>query len=1013
MSVKDFKFVSPGVFINEIDNSFIPKSTDVQIGPVVVGRATRGLAMQPVTVQSYSEFVRMFGDTVGGASGNDAWREGTSNSPMYGTYAAKAFLRSNVAPLTFLRLLGQESPTQDGTTPAQAGWKTPNTPNRAPASNGGSYGLFLFPSASAVAADLGTGSLAAIFYVDNGDLFLSGTIYGGSGSWPGSKAAAPGVGITGSNGTVLGQDGDNLWNVVVSGNVNGEEKISFTFDDTSANFIRNKFNTSPTNVTTPRDFYPSASHKSYWLGQSFEQRLQDRQLIGANKAVGVVFALSKGTATGPWNMLGQASREARSGWFIGQALDAANTYVPSKAQKLFRLIGRGHGEWLQKNVKISIENVRYSNSNTNAYGTFSVVLRALNDSDANVLVMERYDNCNLDPSSPNYLARKIGDKFTQWDNTERSLKEYGDYDNQSKFVYVEMNDDVDAAACDASLLPFGYYGPPQFQNIMNLQGTGSFTTASYPGEIAPIGVDVDDPLRNYSPEIALSSFYVTGASGIPHGAGGTTAGATTVGGQVYLSGGCGIGGGVTALRASCTGSLEFPHVRLRTSASAGGLSNYQDAYYGMMTTRTSGSSASDASISDFHRLLFSGYDAGGGDAGVHSTAGVANWSYIFSLDDVVLKSGTSTSFYYSSGSRTREDSYTSASYKSLLDAGVNRFTAPLWGGFDGFDITKPDPLYNNGMTNISNVDEDKSAAYYTWKRGLDTVADPEFINMNLLATPGLTQKDLTGHAINICEERGDAMALIDLPDVYIPPHEKWYASKTSRLGSTPENAVNRLRDRFIDSSYGATFYPWVQTRDENTARTLWVPPSVAMMGVLASSERASELWFAPAGFNRGGLSEGAAGIPVTNVLTRLTAKQRDTLYDANINPIASFPSTGIVVFGQKTLQTRRSALDRINVRRLVIFLKKQISILSTRVLFDQNVSATWDRFKGLIEPFLNDVKTRLGIVEYRLILDETTTTPDLIDQNIMYAKIMVKPARAIEYIAIDFVIASTGASFDD
>tara|TARA_R110000824_G_C15041628_1_gene660467 strand:- start:271 stop:831 length:561 start_codon:yes stop_codon:yes gene_type:complete len=186
-----------------------------------------------------------------------------------------------------------------------------------------------------------------------------------------------------------------------------------------------------------------------------------------------------------------------------------------------------------------------------------------------------------------------------------------------------------------------------------------------------------------------------------------------------------------------------------------------------------------------------------------------------------------------------------------------------------------------------------------------------------------------------------------------------------------------------------------------------------MMGVLASSEKASHLWYAPAGFNRGGLTDGAAGIPIMNVTERLVSKDRDLLYEASINPIASFPSTGIVVFGQKTLQERQSALDRINVRRLVIYLKKQISVLSTQVLFDQNVQSTWNRFKSLIEPFLANVKVQYGITDYKLILDESTTTPDLIDQNIMYAKIMIKPARAIEYIAIDFVIASSGASFED
>ncbi|HBQ61061.1 MAG TPA: hypothetical protein DD671_15950, partial [Balneolaceae bacterium] len=174
--------------------------------------------------------------------------------------------------------------------------------------------------------------------------------------------------------------------------------------------------------------------------------------------------------------------------------------------------------------------------------------------------------------------------------------------------------------------------------------------------------------------------------------------------------------------------------------------------------------------------------------------------------------------------------------------------------------------------------------------------------MNLLTVPGLTLESLTTHVINVCEDRADAMALIDLPDVYRPPHEKYYSNRNQRIGTTPTQAAIALRDRKIDSSYGAAFYPWVQTRDENGGQLVWIPPTVAMMGVLASSERSTQVWFAPAGFNRGGLSDGAAGIPIVNVTERLTSKQRDTLYESRINPIASFPSTGIVVFGQKTLQ---------------------------------------------------------------------------------------------------------------
>ena len=152
---------------------------------------------------------------------------------------------------------------------------------------------------------------------------------------------------------------------------------------------------------------------------------------------------------------------------------------------------------------------------------------------------------------------------------------------------------------------------------------------------------------------------------------------------------------------------------------------------------------------------------------------------------------------------------------------------------------------------------------------------------------------------------------------------------------------------------------------------------------------------------------------VVGISEKLTSDQRDKLYEVNINPIASFPNEGIVIFGQKTLDATTSALNRINVRRLLIFLKKEISRLANQVLFDQNVPATWGRFQALVRPLLESVKIRFGLQDYKLLLDETTTTPDLIDRNIMYAKIFLKPARAIEFIALDFVITRTGAAFED
>jgi len=972
MSVKNFKFVSPGVFINEIDNSFIPRSAE-EIGPVVVGRSTRGLGMTPVKVASYSEFVEMFGDTVPGNGGGDISRYGNLQSPMYGTYAAKAFLNANVAPLTYVRLLGQQESAATGD--GLAGWETLNDPASTLHENGGAYGIWLFASASGdqgwESNYLGTGSLGAIVYVNSGSTIeLSG---GGIGSDAGATAGdAPSASYAGVAKAVASTS-DGTITAIISSSENASPRIviDFNFDDSSDSFIRKRLNTNPQLTSDAGTFYPSASFKTYWLGESYEQTLRDNSLIGAAVGAAIVpLALSTTVATGPNNKR-QASQEGKTGWVIAQDLGTAGSFAIEDMPKLFQLVGRGHGGWLHKNCKVTIEDIRKSALSTSDYGTFSVVIRRLSDSDNAQEVMERFDLCTLDPTSVNFVARKIGDRYVVWDTTARRLKEYGDYPNQSKFVYVKMDADCEAGATDPLLLPYGYFGPPKFVGSENLTNQGS-----------------SQPLTQ-----GAWYFYT-----------GSTFGAfPSVNAKPYLSGAT---GGTAAL----TSSMTFPSVRLRLSASDGGISDPTRACFGMSTTRAADSTTFDPSVGDYHNILRASFTGGGGDGGA---TGILDHAYVFSLDDVCVSSGN---YFYVSGSRLLENS---VAYGTLLAAGYDSFTMPFFGGFDGFNEKVPDPMYNKGIpgaggSGTGTATEQNSSAYYTWKRAMDTVSDPEAVNMNMLVPPGLTVDSLTQHAVNICEERADSLALIDLSSVYIPSAEQYdQGDKTNRIGTTPSAAATALRDRRIDSSYGATFYPWVQTRDENTGRLLWIPPSVAMMGVLASSQRKTAVWFAPAGFNRGGLTDGAAGIPITHVSERLTSKNRDTLYDANINPIASFPSSGIVVFGQKTLQEAQSALDRINVRRLVIYLKKQISVLSTKVLFEQNVQATWNRFTSLVEPLLSNVKSQFGITDYRLILDETTTTPDLIDQNILYAKIMIKPARAIEYIAIDFVIMNTGASFDD
>ena len=211
----------------------------------------------------------------------------------------------------------------------------------------------------------------------------------------------------------------------------------------------------------------------------------------------------------------------------------------------------------------------------------------------------------------------------------------------------------------------------------------------------------------------------------------------------------------------------------------------------------------------------------------------------------------------------------------------------------------------------------------------------------------------------------------------------------------------------VDTNYAATYYPWVKVLDDSVNLPTWVPPSVVIPGVIAQNDRIAHEWFAPAGLNRGGLSN------VLEAKTRLTHAERDLLYEDRINPIASFPGQGVVVFGQKTLQGKPSALDRINVRRLLIRLRKFIASSSRFLVFEQNTSATRNKFLSIVNPFLNSVQQNSGLSAFKVVMDESNNTPDVVDRNQLVGQIFIQPTRTAEFIVLDFVIQPTGAAFPE
>jgi hypothetical protein len=299
--------------------------------------------------------------------------------------------------------------------------------------------------------------------------------------------------------------------------------------------------------------------------------------------------------------------------------------------------------------------------------------------------------------------------------------------------------------------------------------------------------------------------------------------------------------------------------------------------------------------------------------------------------------------------------------------------------------------YNNNIDVASTNTQGLTGSDYT--NMLNLMANADDYQYNILLTPGLFASPAkigasqVTTAINNTMNRGDAIYVVDL----VP-----FSSSINDV-TTQANTKN--------TSYAAAYWPWVQTIDPDSAQLIWVPASTLVGGVYAYNDSVSEPWFAPAGINRGGLGT------VVRAEKKLSQANRDTLYQNKVNPIATFPGTGVVVYGQKTLQTKASALDRVNVRRLLIQLKGYISQVAQNLVFEQNSIATRNQFLSQVNPYLESVQQRQGLYAFKVIMDDSNNTADVIDRNQMVGQIYIQPTKTAEFIYLDFNILPTGAVF--
>ncbi|MDB4343425.1 phage tail sheath subtilisin-like domain-containing protein [bacterium] len=708
-------------------------------------------------------------------------------------------------------------------------------------------GGFKFDSDRKLAAivESGSNTVISVLYPSLNDdvLGLSGSNLNGS---QGDSSLA--VSISGSY--VLGLSGSNF----------GSQEISASFNPNASDYILNILGDQPnnTNVEGEATAFTALNFRTW---QS-ENTGSDILLVTSSWDIEFTGSTAEGYDHGrtPWVTSGDSNKE------------------------LFKIHHRGDGFDTNNDVYVSISGLREP-ADVNGvpqYSTFDVLVRKVG-TDA---ILESFNNCDLNPLSPNFIAKKIGDRYEEYNVDLGKVLRNGEFKNASQFVRIELSNEVRVGALSPRLSP-----------------------------------------RGHSAYYDTTGFAISAGPGILTGAPSASLRSTKVVNSVYAP----------------------------------------NAFLGI-----------DFTNPDYKNYLkpvptIDGYAKLGRNVvfNIDSLEGHAsaswNGSLSASIDTAGVTGPTSAQVQFSVAMQFGNDGVDYQTFKKVgaamaEDGGANAF---------GMDLRTT-----------------STPGGKAYKKATDILSNKDRYDFNIISTPGVIDElhhPVTNQTLNMVEERADAIYAMDLTEI----------------NANVVTAKNQTDD--LDSSYAAVYYPWIQMANVDSGAPEYFPPSVVMPGVYQKNDNIAAPWFAPAGLTRGGIQG------VIQAKNPLTKTERDILYAERVNPIATFPQQGVVVFGQKTTQRVASALDRVNVRRLLINIKKFVDAQSRFLVFEQNTSATQERFKGLVNPYLKSVKDRQGLYDYRVVMDETNNTPDVIDRNELIGAIYIQPTKTAEFIKIDFNIQVTGA----
>lgn len=786
--------------------------------------------------------------------------------------------------------------------------------------------------------------------------------------------------VTGSVKKTAGAQDFTLFMNGYKGTTSNPTAITASFDITANNYFGNVLNTDPLKTEEKGhllfgsyDIYPTlavVTGAGVTAPKSYSKDEEPIAMILTSSVARIAAGAAALSSTVPvYESFEDRFSSAKSPYVISQGFGAS-------PYDLFRVKALSDGSGLSTKFKVSIENIVKSNSSADDFGTFDLLVRRFSDTDDERVVLESFRGLSLDPGSSRYIARAIGDQeiLFNFDNDIDSQKIVvdGTHTVRSRYVRVQMSDAMKKNQVPDEALPMGFRGPQHIVTSGSLLNSVPSDAAAYAG--SELHRRIIEP--------------------------------------------------------------PFPY---RTTVAQGiGLSKRSDAnlYWGMQPNRRetiltpNANTPLDESLKTFvkyfptHRKDSINFSVGG-NAGVADQAGTVLDSdrfnnNKFSLEKIQVRTGSNTFAdpeYWLSASYVRNGVIAAnAANKtrafSVSDLGVvgnrkySKFTLPMQGGFDGLNIFNKDKrdLTNNAakreIDDETNQGGTAGSTISAYRKAVDIMASTSDVDIQLLTVPGIRHASVSDYAIDAMENRFDAMLIMDIEE-----RDQFNTVITSSLQNPHvANTVTSFKNRALDSSFAAAYFPDVTVTDPDTQALVSVPPSVVTIGAYSLNDRVGHPWFAPAGFTRGALST----VETTNV--SLNRTNLDDLYDADINPLAQYPGRPLSIWGQKTLLAANSALDRVNVRRLLIDVRRKVRAVANTLLFEPNRIETLDRFSNLVNPILQAVQDGQGVDRFKVIIDTTTTTQADVENNTIRGKIFLQPTKSVEFVALDFVVTNAGTT---